>query len=182
VKPYIREIAQHYTCEDEECWNYVGQCFVLDHTHFRLSAEHLRKWNIGIAKETSTLQAPEPALVAEIIRSEPVKHYRGQVAFRCEQPWYIPDKPESDPKDPAVILLEYIKWQKSRAPSYSSQLSDAHYQLAAECYDLATVRKLAEADWKDLDIPTGLGVRLVRDSVEFAEEWKTRTGVLPDGF
>ena len=66
-----------------------------------------------------------------------------------------------------------MEWFKRRIPEYSTSLEDAFIQLKEQLYDVEQIRKAEVQDWRDLDIPIGLGKQLKNRVRQWDKERKT---------
>jgi len=68
------------------------------------------------------------------------------------------------------LLYQYIEWFKRQVPEYLVSLEDAYKQLRDQLYNVEQIRKAEVQDWRDLDIPLGLGKQLKKRVREWAKE------------
>ncbi len=72
------------------------------------------------------------------------------------------------------LLYQYIEWFKKRVPEYLLSLEDSYKQLREQLYNVEQIRKAEVQDWKDLDIPLGLGKQLKKRVREWDKERERR--------
>jgi hypothetical protein len=82
-------------------------------------------------------------------------------------PTSSPIQPPKD-VDLAILLQQYIHWQKYQCPTWAHQLSRVYNILSSNCYDLITIQTWQKkTDWQALDIEPGLGDLLRRNVKKF---------------
>jgi len=61
---------------------------------------------------------------------------------------------------PNADIDTYINWHIEKTPKHEDLLNAAKMKLLAEGMTLKTLRKLSNQDYKSIDIPIGIGMRL----------------------
>ncbi len=68
--------------------------------------------------------------------------------------------PVPSDSDPDADIDSYINWHIEKTPKHEDLLNAAKMKLLAEGMTLKTLRKLSNQDYKSIDIPIGIGMRL----------------------
>ena len=72
----------------------------------------------------------------------------------------IKSSPVPSDSDPDADIDAYINWHIEKTPKHKDLLNAAKVKLLAEGMTLKTLRKLNNQDYKSIDIPMGIGMRL----------------------
>ncbi|CAM1507700.1 Fc.00g045480.m01.CDS01 [Cosmosporella sp. VM-42] len=95
------------------------------------------------------------------------------ITTRCRQDEYHTGPADTDTRlssfttDPDELLVQYIEWYKTKAPTRQRELEKALVLLRRGCHDLGTLKVMTDSDWLEIGVEKGLGRRLSRDITEF---------------
>ena len=89
-----------------------------------------------------------------------------------QTPAIPPSSPLSVHVDPDAFLVEYIRWLQTQWPTAHEALEHAMKALTEEFHDFEALKDLVEDDWKRMDIPIGLGRRIIKSRHSFKQQRK----------
>ena len=94
--------------------------------------------------------------------SRSVQHGNNQENVESSPPYRMSMKssPVPSDSDPDADIDAYINWHIEKTPKHKDLLNAAKVKLLAEGMTLKTLRKLNNQDYKSIDIPMGIGMRL----------------------
>jgi hypothetical protein len=76
----------------------------------------------------------------------------------------------SSPTDPCVLTSQYIAWYREKFPGQERFLDNVAEQLELGAYDLHGITELRVEDWRNMEIPDGLGKQLARNVTKFRRQ------------
>lgn len=79
----------------------------------------------------------------------------------------LKSSPVPSDSDPDADIDAYIDWHIRKTPKHEGFLNDAKAKLLKEGTTLKTLRKMNNQDFKSIDIPIGIGMRLSEEAKDY---------------
>jgi hypothetical protein len=80
--------------------------------------------------------------------------------------------PISSDSDPDASIDAYINWHIKKTPTHEEFLSDAKVKLLGQGMTMKMLRKLERQDYKSIDVPMGVGMRLTEEIKIYKQDKK----------
>src|SRR5438046_1867833 len=81
----------------------------------------------------------------------------------------LKSSPVPSDSDPDADIDAYINWHIHKTPKHEYFLNDAKEKLLTEGTTLKTLRKMNNQDFKSIDIPLGIGMRLSEEVKDYKQ-------------